>query len=147
MSGPFEAEAPVQYFEVTNGLEEEIVMGFHGDKYEWQPGEKLICSEAAIRHIFGYGEDDKSTAFLRLGWINSRPECNMKAAMAKIAKIKCVPVTHAFNEVADARAKRGGKKASASDRPFADAGESSGGDADADQASSPLPPQDGTEAA
>jgi hypothetical protein len=135
MSGPNEEQEQVRFFEVENGLDEEVVMKFHGDKYEWAPGEKLICSEDAIRHIFGYGLEDKSPAFLRIGWLNTRVDCQLKDAMRKLSKIKFRPVQQVF----EMSQKRASKRAVASDRSLAGDGESSGG-ADADPASSATPP-------
>jgi hypothetical protein len=134
MSGPYEETGGEQYLEVENGLEEEVEMKFHGDHYVWEPGEKLMLSEAAAAHIFGYGLDNigKETAFLRLGWINSRPECNWKSAMARLKKFKFTPVEQVFEK---ARAR---KKAGVSDRSLVDAGVSAGG-ADADPATSGHP--------
>lgn len=127
MSGPFEEAGGEQYLEVENGLEEELAMSFHGNRYVWEPHEKLMLSEAAAAHIFGYGLDNtgKETAFLRLGWINSRPECTWQTAMAKLKKIRFTPVEQVFEK---ARAR---KKAGVSDRSLVDAGVSVGGpDAD-----------------
>lgn len=143
MPGPYEEGAIERYLEVENGLPEEISMRFHGDRYVWEPGEKLMLSEAAAAHIFGYGLPDtakdaadagegtnftKEAAFLRLGWINSKPECNWASAMAKLKKIKFSPVEQVFE-----KARR--KKAGVSDRSLVDAGDHGGGeDADADPA-------------
>lgn len=140
MAGPNEEAEQVRFYEVENGLDEEVVMKFHGDRYEWAPGEKLRCSEDAIRHIFGYGLEEKAPAFMRLGWLNTRPDCQMKDAMKKLAKMKFRPVQQVF-EMAQ---KRAAKKSGVSDRTLTDAGDSSGaGDA---EASVPAAPQGEAEA-
>ena len=141
MPGPIEEGVFESYLEVENGLEETVEMSFHGDRYVWEPGEKLLLTEAAAAHIFGYSLDNagKETAFLRLGWINSRPECNWKTAMEKLRKIKFTPVEQHFER---ARAR---KKAGVSDRSLVDAG-ATGGGADADPAT-PSDPEGDEDAA
>ena len=143
MPGPNEEAPQVRYLEIENGLDEPIVMGFHGDRYEWAPGEKLICSEEAARHIFGYGMEDKSAAFLRIGWLNTRVDCQLKDAMKKLSKIKFRPVQQVY-EMSQARPRRA--KASVSDRSLTDAGDSNGGGADADPATSAVAPDNESEA-
>jgi hypothetical protein len=139
MSGPYEEAGGEKYLEVTNGLDETVEMSYHGDRYVWEPGEKLLLTEAAAGHIFGYGLDNagKETAFLRIGWINSRPECNWKTAMERLKKMHFAPVEQVFEK---ARAR---KKSGVSDRSLVDAGGLVGG-ADADPATpdNPQPDED-----
>lgn len=54
---------------VKNNLEEKIEARYDGRDYVFQPKITQALSEDAARHIFGYGEKDKTRALLRLGWI------------------------------------------------------------------------------
>lgn len=91
-------------------------MRFHGDTYEWRPGEELKMTEDAARHIFGYGLTDKTTAFQRTGWLNSTANGTLRHATAKLQKFDFRPVQQIF-ELAVAR------KSGESERPLALAGE------------------------
>jgi hypothetical protein len=142
MAGPNEQTEPVKFLEIENGLDETISMKFHGDLYEWAPGEKLRCTEEAARHIFGYSLEDKSSAFMRMGWLNTRPDCQPKDAMKKLSKIKFRPVQQVF-EMSQAKTRRG-KTASVSDRSLTDVRDQDGA-VDADP-TSPGPPEGEAEA-
>ena len=54
---------------INNGLEQPIRGMFAGREYEFPPGKDVPCEEDVAAHIFGFGQDDKSIALLRLGWI------------------------------------------------------------------------------
>lgn len=123
MSGPNE-NAPTTYLEVTNHSAETLVAAFHGDEYVWEPGEKLNMSEDAARHVFGFGLSDKSSAFHRLGWLNTKPDGQMKDALNKLKLFQFTPVQQVF-QMAE-RKERKAKKAGGSDRSLAGAGENSG---------------------
>lgn len=58
----------LQYLQVTNNTAIEIRGRFHGVDYRWKSGDALTLPIAAAVHIFGFGRDDKSAAFHRLGW-------------------------------------------------------------------------------
>lgn len=118
MAGPNEND-PVRYLAVTYRGRETFTSKFHGDTYEWSHGEILNLTEAAARHIFGYGLTDKSSAFQRNGWLNSRKDGTMKHAVEKLAKFHFEPVQQIF-EIARAR------QAGGSERPLADAGDNAG---------------------
>lgn len=120
MSGPNE-ESPLEYLEITNGLEETIEMGYHGDRYVWEPGEQVLCTTLAAAHIFGFGRDmnGRVAAFHRLGWVSTAPECNYKNAMKKLAKITFKPVEQVFQmPTGEERKKRGRKRSNLGDRPL-----------------------------
>jgi len=93
MSGP-EGDGE-QYLAVTNGSRERLRARFHGQMYEWVPGETVNISVDAARHIFDFGKEDKTTAFLRLGWINAN-QPSMDAALAKLDDWEFVPVLQVF---------------------------------------------------
>lgn len=43
---------------------------FNGQDYEFPPGEKVLLTQDAARHMFGFGNPDKSEALIRQGWAN-----------------------------------------------------------------------------
>lgn len=148
MSGPNE-ETPLQFLEVTNHLDMEIEMRFHGEPYHWKPGESVNCSTEAAAHIFGYGcnKEGRISAFLRLGWICTNPGCDYAGAMNKLAKISFRPVEQVFQMPTGAERKERGRRrrkssVSGSDRPLTAAGEASGG---AEDSSEPSTAPTGTE--
>lgn len=136
MSGPNE-DTPVSYLEITNGLDFEIEMFFHGDRYLWAPGESVNCTTDAAAHIFGFGlpkegVQSRTAAFHRLGWISTAPGCDYKSAMAKLAKISFKGVEQVFQmptaEERQERKARGKRKNSGnSDRLLTETGTGGGG--------------------
>lgn len=74
------------FVRVTNGTFEVIEGRFNGEDYEFKPSEQVDIHIAAAQHIFAFGEEDKSRALSRLGWIRS--SADIKAAMARLALIK-----------------------------------------------------------
>ena len=70
---------------VNNGLDYEIRARFAGQDYEFVPGEDTPCDEEVARHIFGFGEADKSQALLRLGWIS--PGSDRSIAEDRLRKV------------------------------------------------------------
>jgi hypothetical protein len=127
MSGPNEND-PVQYLRVRSRLKSVFTAKFHGDEYEWSPGEEIKMSEDAARHIFGYGLKDKLPAFQRNGWLNSVH--TLKDAYARLSKFDFEPVQQVFELIT-------AKKSGGSDRPLAVDGENGDG-----VSSSPVPDED-----
>lgn len=56
---------------VKNNEQKKLVARYDGVDYTFEPGVVMAVSDEAARHIFGYGEKDKSRALLRLGWIQN----------------------------------------------------------------------------
>ncbi len=65
---------------------------FNGQDFVFEADEKVTTpvSEDAARHIFGYGERDKSRALLRLGWIANG--AGMEEALARLGKFQFLGV-------------------------------------------------------
>jgi hypothetical protein len=126
MSGPNENQ-PTQYLAVKNCSDKPLHAAYHGEPYDWEAGETVKLSTEAARHIFGFGLDDKTAAFHRLGWLNTRREGKMEDALARLEQIEFVPVRQLF-EVSSEPLKAKGKKVkvNVSDRSLADAGVSAG---------------------
>lgn len=75
---------------VKNNLTERIEGRYNGEDFVFEPGVTRALSEEAARHIFGYGEQDKTKALLRMGWI---PNGAQKAqALEKLGKIQFLAV-------------------------------------------------------
>lgn len=56
---------------IRNQSKEKLKARFDGTDYVFEVGVTTACSEEAARHIFGYGERDKSKALHRLGWLGN----------------------------------------------------------------------------
>lgn len=70
---------------IHNTLNEGVLGRFAGVDYEFPVGKDVPCDEDVARHIFGFGEPDKSPALLRLGWIT--PGQPRQMAEEKLSKI------------------------------------------------------------
>ena len=88
---------------VRNGSDETVVARFQGQDFKFPAGEDTPCDEDAARHIFGYGDANKDSALLRLGWI--RPGEPKDSAIARLNKIvfKQATVTIAAEEAPQKR--------------------------------------------
>jgi hypothetical protein len=74
-----------EFVRVTNATSETITGRFASDDYEFPPGEAVDIHLAAAAHMFGFGEEDKSRALARLGWVHS--SADIKPAMARLALV------------------------------------------------------------
>lgn len=56
---------------VKNLSGKKLVAKYDGKEYTFEADEKVTTplADDAARHIFGYGEDNKTKALLRLGWV------------------------------------------------------------------------------
>lgn len=73
---------------VKNRTGQKIEAKFDGREYVFESDEKVTTplSDDAARHIFGYGERDKTRALLRLGWVSNG--ANLPAALERLAKVQ-----------------------------------------------------------
>lgn len=71
---------------VKNDDEQRLVARYDGEDHTFEVGVVTAISEQAARHIFGYGEKDKTRALLRLGWLPNG--ANMTAAIERLTKFK-----------------------------------------------------------
>lgn len=83
-----------QYLSVTSGLEETFSAKFHGEEYVFEYGEPVNMPMDAVRHIFGFGLDDKTRAFHRLGWLTLVSD--LKVAKEKLKLIQFERVRKVF---------------------------------------------------
>lgn len=74
------------FIRVTNTLAETIRSKFDGQDYVFKPNEPEDIHFVLAKHIFGFGEDDKSRALARLGWMQSSEQ--LPRALEKLASVK-----------------------------------------------------------
>jgi hypothetical protein len=70
---------------IHNTLDESIRGRFAGVDYDFPSKKDVPCDESVARHIFGFGEPDKASALLRLGWIT--PGQTKESAEQKLSKV------------------------------------------------------------
>lgn len=59
---------------------------YAGEDYVFPPNEKVLISEAAAEHMFGFGKANKTDTLARLGWANPRPGEEPEAGVKKLAR-------------------------------------------------------------
>lgn len=70
---------------ITNHNEKAITGRYSGVDYHFRPGNPVDVPEIVARHIFAFGNDDKTMALARLGWaLNSE---QIESALEKLAKV------------------------------------------------------------
>lgn len=77
---------------VRNNSGQKLVGRFNGQDIVFEADEKVTTpvSEDAARHIFGYGERDKTRALLRLGWIANGAA--MEAGLERLGRFQFLAV-------------------------------------------------------
>lgn len=78
---------------IRNSLESAIEGRYSGVDFTFPPSVDVPCDEQVARHIFGFGEEDKSPALLRLGWIRpgvdaTEAKKRLDAVVFKKAEVK-----------------------------------------------------------
>lgn len=71
---------------VTNNGDFSFEDGFAGKRYQFSVGSTVEIPLLAAKHIFGYGEQDKTPYLVRLGWLQLSNE--LDKAMVKLNKFK-----------------------------------------------------------
>ena len=71
---------------VTNNGSAVFKDSFDGKQFSFEPGKPVEIPLLAAKHIFGYGDDNKSPYLVRLGWLRMSNE--MDAAMARLNEFK-----------------------------------------------------------
>lgn len=87
-------QGDVQFLRVTNGLTTVVRGRYAGEDYVWKPGASLDIGIEAAKHIFGFGETDKTWALNGLGWMRSSDM--YEAAMEKLANISFDEIQQVF---------------------------------------------------
>lgn len=102
----------VQFLAVTSNFPKKFKGKFHGVEYEWKPGATVNMPIEAAAHIFGFGEEDKTRALHRAGFLSTVED--MDAAMEKLGMFSFAPVEQVF-EIAGTRARRARRAATTID--------------------------------
>jgi hypothetical protein len=71
---------------VTNNSDKELVMDYAFESYVFPVGKTVALSEKAVKHIFGYGVENKEPYLARLGWVRLHNE--LEQALEKLAKFE-----------------------------------------------------------
>jgi hypothetical protein len=113
-----------EYVRVTNRTGARIKGRYDGVDYIFENNEETDVHHLAAAHIFGFGQDDKTNAFLRLGWLATG---NYEEGLERLKDIKFGDVPSPASDIQVAR----GKKTRAptktgSPTPLADVGAESG---------------------
>lgn len=53
---------------VTNNSEQDLIDGYDGKRYTFASGAFIEVPDVVVRHVFGYGDDNKRPYLQRLGW-------------------------------------------------------------------------------
>lgn len=93
----------VAFLAVTSNFDKKFKGKFHGVEYLWKPGDTVNMPVEAAAHIFGFGEEDKTRALHRAGFLTTVED--MDEAMAKLGKFSFAPVEQVF-EIAGTSARR-----------------------------------------
>ena len=106
------------YVRVVNNTGKAIKARYDGKDYLFSPGEPTDVHQVAAAHIFGFGLDDKTNAFHRLGWLSATSD--YEAALEKLNGIEFGEIPSVAVSISSAPKKRGRPKIS-SPTPLADA--------------------------
>jgi len=110
-----------EYVRVTNRTGSTIKGRYDGVDYLFKPGDETDVHHLAAAHIFGFGLDDKTNAFLRLGWLTSG---SYEEGIERLKDIQFGDVPSPATNIESARKPRG--KKTGSPTPLADVGAESG---------------------
>ena len=124
-----------EYIRVVNRTESKIRGRFDGKDYEFKVNDPTDVHQSVAAHIFGFGVEDKTNAFHRLGWLSRG---DYEEALARLDKIEFDEVPNPSVNISTAAKKRGRPKIS-SPTPLADA---DADDGDGVPAPSPTDAQD-----
>jgi hypothetical protein len=84
--------------QVLNGNSFVLVGRWNGRNYAFQPGEALEIPEDAVRHIFGFGQDNRTGAYNRLGIL--KPGMTLAQAQEVVDQVKFITGKMVFEEPA-----------------------------------------------
>jgi hypothetical protein len=94
----------VQFLAVTSNYPKTFKGKFHGVEYVWKPGDVVNMPVDAAEHIFGFGQDDKTKALHRAGFLNTLQD--MDEAMEKLGMFSFAPVEQVFELTQNRRARK-----------------------------------------
>jgi hypothetical protein len=112
-----------EYIRVINRTGKRIKARYDGKDYIFEDGDATDVHHLAAAHIFGFGCDDKTNAFHRLGWL--QPGIEMEDALERLKDIEFIDVPNPATNIKSARKVRTSRTGSATPlaSPGADDGE------------------------
>jgi hypothetical protein len=116
-----------EYIRIVNNSGKTIKARYDGKDYVFANGEPTDVHHLAAAHIFGFGLEDKTNAFHRLGWITNN---DYESALEKLKDIEFGDVPSPAINISTAPKKRGRPRIS-SPTPLADADADDGGEVSA----------------
>jgi hypothetical protein len=117
-----------QYVRVLNRTGQTIKGRFDGQDFVFKHAEPTDIHQMAAMHIFCFGNDDKTNAFHRLGWMNGEDgkPVTYEQAMERLEKVEFCDVPSPVTDIATARRKPGRPPKIGSPTPLAPAGADEG---------------------
>jgi len=110
------------YVRVTNRTGSTIKSKYDGKEYVFKDNDETDVHTLAATHIFGFGTNDKTNAFHRLGWLN---EMSYDMALERLVDIEFTEVPNPAVSITSG--KKFTKRAKiSSPTPLADAGATTG---------------------
>jgi hypothetical protein len=94
----------IQFLSVTSRLQKKFRARYVGIDYDFRQNEAVNLPIDAARHIFGFGEDDKTASLHRLGWLTHTE--GLEEALEKLSKIEFEPVQQVFELASKAKSKQ-----------------------------------------
>jgi hypothetical protein len=94
------------YVRVTNNTGVEIVGMYEGKEYLFAVGKPTDVHVTVAGHIFDFGKKDKTTCFLRMGWMEGR---SYKQAMDFLSAISFEEVTFSVPDISPKKRNKIGK--------------------------------------
>jgi hypothetical protein len=116
-----------EYIRIVNNTGKTIKARYDGKEYVFNNGEPTDVHQLAAAHIFGFGQDDKTNAFHRLGWLATNDQSD---ALEKLKLIEFGDVPSPAVSITTAPKHRGRPRISKL-TPLATADADDGGEASA----------------
>ena len=113
-----------EYVRETNRTGLPIEAMYDGKEYLFDVNEPTDVHHLVAAHVFGFGQTDKATAFIRLGWLNNGAQ--MKDALNRLNAIEFSEVPNPSTSITAAVTKPRRAKSN-SPTPLADVGVDAGG--------------------
>jgi hypothetical protein len=116
-----------EYVRIVNNTGKTIKARYDGKDYIFSNGEPTDVHQLAAAHIFGFGLDDKTNAFHRLGWLVTG---DYEQALERLKEIEFGEIPSVAVSISSAPKKRGRPRISGPN-PREYAGADDGGEASA----------------
>jgi hypothetical protein len=89
---------------VTNNSDKNLEDGYDGIRYTFPHGESIEIPMVVARHVFGFGDDNKSPYLIRLGWIQKSDDYqNALKRLQQFSFSPEKPTIHSLSPVVDTK--------------------------------------------